>query len=31
MALSDAKEKYLKKRHIWRPIGEVAVNAPAQI
>ncbi|MCA1242292.1 phytanoyl-CoA dioxygenase family protein [Stappia stellulata] len=31
MALSDAKEKYLKKRHIWRPVGEVAVNAPAQI
>jgi len=31
MAMSDAKEKYLKKSHIWRPVGSVAINAPAQI
>lgn len=31
MAMSDAKEKYLNKPHIWRPVGAVAVNAPAQI
>lgn len=31
MAYSDAREKYLKKPHIWRPVGEVEINAPAQI
>ena len=31
MAYSDAREKLLKKPHIWRPVGAVTVNAPAQI
>jgi hypothetical protein len=31
MAFSDAQEKYLKKPHIWRPVGAVPINAPAQI
>lgn len=31
MAVSDARERLLKKPHIWRPVGAVTVNAPAQI
>jgi hypothetical protein len=31
IAMSDAKEKYLKKPHILRPVGAVAFNPPAQI
>ncbi|ADZ71414.1 phytanoyl-CoA dioxygenase family protein [Polymorphum gilvum] len=30
LAYSDAREKWLKKRHIWRPVGAVRVDAPAQ-
>ena len=31
LAYSDAREKYLKKRHIWRPVGQVPIDAEAQI
>ena len=31
MKYSDLREKYLKKRHIWRPVGEVMVDSPAHI
>jgi hypothetical protein len=31
MAYSDAREKYLKKPHIWRPVGEVPVDSQAHI
>jgi hypothetical protein len=31
MGYSDLREKYLKKRHIWRPVGDVMVDSPAHI